>query len=139
MKRLLVIPLLFLILFSGIRINIASHYCMGSFTGSKVSFTGKLLSCGMESLTEAMVPNGSLTSHCCNNVISTLSLSAKFIPSLYHNLPDRGPKILHSVYVPVNLLNTQEIISYNIYGTCRPPGSFSPASVEQQLICIFRI
>ena len=48
MKRIVSIPLLFIILFSGINVKFASHYCGGNFSGTKVSLTGELATCGME-------------------------------------------------------------------------------------------
>ena len=41
MKNVISIPLALLILFTGINVQIASHYCGGNFAAAKVSLTGK--------------------------------------------------------------------------------------------------
>ena len=139
MKKLISIPLLVLILFSGININIASHYCGGRLAGTKVSLTGEPATCGMEENPVTDTPYGAITKHCCDNVISSFSFGVNYAPSANLFIPDNGPE-LHSFYIaPQDPFNYHGNLLSNLYCIIRPPGSFIPNDVEQQSICIFRI
>ncbi|MFZ0283138.1 MAG: hypothetical protein WAL29_15920, partial [Bacteroidales bacterium] len=48
MKRILSIPLVLLIAFSGISLKLATHYCGGNVVDTKVSLSGRHATCGME-------------------------------------------------------------------------------------------
>jgi hypothetical protein len=139
MKRLISIPVMVLILFSGININIASHYCGGRLAATRVSLTGEAASCGMEELPFVNTPNGLITRHCCDNVISSFSMGLNYVPSAYVSLPSDG----HHLNVPYSLqgevfISQAKILSFSV-NIRKPPGSFNPSDVEQQSICIFRI
>jgi hypothetical protein len=139
MKRLISIPILVLILFSGININIASHYCGGKLAATKLSFSGELASCGMEEHSALNIPNGSISRHCCDNVVTSISVALNYAPSVIICLPDNGPELNHLYIVPGNLYKIQENLLPGSYYITRPPGGFNPYDVEQQTICIFRI
>jgi hypothetical protein len=49
MKKLLSRSVALIILLTGMNLTISSHFCGGVLAATKVSFTGKLASCGMES------------------------------------------------------------------------------------------
>jgi hypothetical protein len=139
MKRLISIPMLVLILFSGINIDIASHFCGGRLAATKISLTGELASCGMEDHPFLNTPNGSITTHCCDNVISSLTVSPNYVPSVSTTVPDNGPDLNHIYVVPGDLYKSQEkMLSYRSF-LKRPPGVFNPCDVDQQSICIYRI
>jgi hypothetical protein len=139
MKRLISIPLLVLILFSGININIASHYCGGRLAAIKVSLTGETASCGMEEHSSDLPPNGSITKHCCDDIISSISIGNNYVPSVNITLPDNGPELNHFyIALPDLFKDHGKLLSY-LSSILKPPGSFIPNDVEQQSICIFRI
>jgi hypothetical protein len=139
MKKLISIPLLVLILFSGINIDIASHFCGGRLVATKISLTGEPASCGMEDHPVLNMPNGSITTHCCDNVISSFTMGLNYVPSLSTSVPDNGPDSNHLYIVPCDIYKSQEnILSYQSY-IRRPPGVFNPNDVDQQSICIYRI
>jgi|WetSurSiteA1Bulk_404760.scaffolds.fasta_scaffold21940_2 hypothetical protein len=139
MKRLLSIPLLALILFSGININIASHYCGGQLAGTKVSLTGERATCGMEEPSETHPPNGSITKHCCDNVILSVSMASNYVPSANMYVPDKGPELSHFYIAPGSVSGDNGRHFSYLSPIIRPPGSFVPNDVEQQSICLFRI
>jgi hypothetical protein len=128
-----------LILFSGINIKIASHFCGGNFAATKVSLTGELASCGMEHQSGTKSPQDLISSHCCEDVISSYFISPNYVPSSCCYLPDIGQEINHTFIVHNELFFSQEISVSAISGNKRPPGCFIPVGVEQQVICIFRI
>lgn len=139
MKRLFSIPLILLILFSGINVNIAAHYCGGNFSASKVSLNGTLASCGMEHQAGSKSFQDLISNHCCEDFISSLAISVNYIPSICHSIPDIAPELNHLFILTDELLNSQCITVSSICGNNKPPGNFSPVSVEQQVICIFQI
>jgi hypothetical protein len=139
MKRFLSIPLLVLILFSGININVASHYCGGKLAGTKVSLTGENATCGMEEPVVSYTPNGSITKHCCDNMIVSMSMAINFFPSANLTVPDNGSEI-NLIYIEPGSRSGENLslLSYLSF-IIRPPGSFIPNDVEQHSICLFRI
>jgi hypothetical protein len=137
MRKILSIPLFVLILFSGITVNFATHYCGGSVAATKVSLNGELATCGMESASDNKSKEDLFANHCCDDVTAFYSLSSNYIPSFYfHN--DLFQQVSFFTEIPsentihnILLITSSEII--------RPPGTHSPNSVERQVLCVFRI
>jgi hypothetical protein len=138
MRTLLSIPLAILILFSGLTVNIATHYCGGSAVATKVSLSGELATCGMEQGTPENSSRESIKSHCCDNSISSFSFNSKFVPSYYllsfpcHQIVDVPD--LASDYSILN--DNLKLIAEEII---RPPGVNSSSQACQEILCIFRI
>jgi hypothetical protein len=138
MRKLLSIQLAVLILFSGLTVNIATHYCGGNPVATKVSLSGELATCGMEKATSEIPSQKSLKNHCCDNVISAYSLNNNFVPSYlllsllqHQNIEVHYPAIINSA-----LNDNFKIISDEII---RPPGIFYNSQASQEILCIFRI
>jgi hypothetical protein len=139
MKKIISIQLLLLILFTGINVNIASHFCGGHFRATKVSLNGDLASCGMEESREVSSPQDLLKNHCCEDVLSSFCINPHYIPSDLSYVHDYGMELIH-IFILSDRVNTSRELSINAdSGDKRPPGFFYPASVEQPIICIFRI
>ncbi len=139
MKRLISIPLLVMILFTGINIDIASHYCGGRLAATKISLTGEPATCGMEEHSVANTPNGSITKHCCDNVILSMSIGLNYVPSANLSVSDNTPGLNHFYIAPEGSIRDQGRLPSYLFSIIRPPGNFIPNDVEQQSICIFRI
>jgi hypothetical protein len=139
MKKIVAIPLLLMILFSGISVQIASHYCRGNYSGSKVSLDGQLASCGMEDQAVKHSSEDLISNHCCSDVISSLSISPNYISSACADLPDPRQEIIHNPFIQNELSASQEIFLSLASGNVRPPGAFISTGIEQQVLCIFRI
>jgi hypothetical protein len=139
MKRFISLPLLVLILFTGIKIDIASHYCGGRLAATKVSLIGKRATCGMEEHSVANTPNGLITKHCCDNVFFSVSLGINYVPSANLSVPDNAPEFNHFYIAPeVSIRDHGQLLSC-LFCIIKPPGNFVPNDVEQQSICIYRI
>jgi hypothetical protein len=139
MKRIVSIPLLLIILFSGINVNFASHYCGGNFSGTRVSLTGELATCGMEQEHKTESSVILITTHCCDDKISSFSIGTNYVPSSFCHIPEMGQQTNNSLFTQNQLYISQQVPVSTISGNKRPPGRFGLASVEQQVICIFRI
>jgi hypothetical protein len=127
-----------MLIFSGMTINIATHFCNGSFIGTKVSFSGKLASCGMEKDNTVNAGYGIHPKHSCSDITSSYTMSSNYIPGS----PDlNSGKML--VQIPV--IHVNFILSELIAADCQdafkiePPGFHNPSSVDQEVICIYRI
>jgi len=135
---MLSIPLIMLILFSGITVNFATHYCGGSVAATKVSLNGELATCGMENnATDNNSTGDFYSSHCCDDVTAFYSLNCNYIPSFSfvivlslqnHFLTERP--------VDIAFNNTPIISSCE---TIRPPGTNNPNSVDRPVLCVFQI
>lgn len=139
MKRIISIPLVLLILFTGINVKIASHYCGGNFSAIKVSLTGKLASCGMENQSVEKPSEDLFSRHCCDDVISSVSISTNYVPYSFCYIPVAGLEIINTFRTQDQLVIGQPVTVSAISGSKIPPGGFSPSDVEQQVICLFQI
>lgn len=138
MKTILSVPLMMLILFSGIRVQIASHYCKGNYSGTKVSLGCELATCGMEDHSGEKQSGDIFSTHCCDDVVSSYSVSTNCVPSVLDLL---SPV---QVFYHISLLKGEPLFNHNLpiqtlSDTNMPPGCYSPYSVEQQAICVFLI
>jgi hypothetical protein len=139
MKTILSIPLALLLLFTGINVNIASHYCGGKLSAVKVSLNGERASCGMEQQSGAKPSEDLFSRHCCDDVISSVCISLNYVPASYLSIPYAGQDINHIFITQDQLLISRPVHLSILSGSRRPPGKFSPSSVEQQVICLFQI
>lgn len=139
MKRAISISLTFLMLIALLHLSVASHYCGGSIVSSKVSLSGKLANCGMEGNKQGSPRTGTwLTSHCCDNVLTSFGTSNNYFPSFSFVLASNQP---HSQFFTVpatlNIYSFPLLISVN--SGVGPPGAPAPNSVDLSALCIFRI
>jgi hypothetical protein len=136
MPKILSILLTFLILFSGITIHLARHYC-GTSIDTKVSFSGKPAGCGMEHSQKNSF-DYTFSNKCCEDVISDVTLNNNYFASPFasdnHNLLLSFIFALKAESAPV----IEPSVSLSDVFT-RPPGAFIPNEVDRQVTCIFRI
>jgi hypothetical protein len=134
MRKLVAIPIIILILFSGITVNLAFHYCGGHLADRKISLSGGLASCGME--TEDNGRETSIKSFCCENSLSSYTFNNIFLPSA----PVKNDNELQEFPVTdIILFADTEDSFHSREMPVRPPGIFYPSCVELDVICILRI
>jgi len=139
MKKFLSISFSLLILLSGLQLTISTHYCGGKIAASKVSVSGDLASCGMETAAGQCPSSGShIGSNCCNTKVSVFAIDNNFPPSLsYFKLLSQN--ILQVFDIPVSYKN-QSLSVLSLYSTnVSPPGNFMVSAVSLPGICVFRI
>jgi hypothetical protein len=139
MRRIVAIPLLLMLLFSGISVQIASHYCRGNYSGTKVSLDGQLASCGMENASLKQSTEDLISSHCCSDIISSVSISSNYIASANTDPPDPRQEVIHLSFIDNELTACREIGFHLSSANVRPPGNYIHSGIEQQVLCIFRI
>lgn len=139
MKSLLSISLTLLLLLTGVNVKIASHYCGGRISDVKISLTGEAASCGMEHKPATIPSEGLISPHCCDDVVSSVYLSADYVPAHCYNVPLPGYEIYNSFITPDPLLIHQDVLCSSLSRRGRQQGGLSPSNVQQQVICIFQI
>ncbi len=138
MKTILSIPLLILILFTGIRVEFASHYCGGYVSDTKISLTGELASCGMATDVENNTQQQTIRHHCCDNTLVAYSICNTYFASTYD--ADFNVQFsIDNILTPIDYILDNKIIINSTNNQSKPPGSFNPNSVDRPVICIFRI
>lgn len=138
MKTILSIPLFFLILFTGIRVDIGTHYCGGSVAATKISLKGELASCGMEQSNDVRSTNGTFSRHCCDDTLSEFTICNNYIQSTF-SLEAPVQTDMNHVMLTIDYLYNKSISDSKNFIQIRPPGLNTPNSVAIQALCIFRI
>jgi hypothetical protein len=139
MKKLLSISLALLMLLSGMQLTISMHYCGGELADSKVSITGHIASCGMESSNDGCSqPESNMESGCCNNQVSVYALDQNYSPS-FTEFKSFAQSVLQVYLVPENV-SFHSITSLLQTSTdASPPGNYLATAVSLPKICVFRI
>ncbi len=138
MRKVLSIPLIALILFSGISVKFATHYCRGSVFATKVSLSGKLATCGMDHHEDNYSQQLTITRHCCEDVLSAYTLGNNYLISDYH-IDAPGIQGIHFFVIPLNTkIGESTAINY-IDKKIRPPGMNDLYSPALEALCVFRI
>jgi len=138
MKKLLSISLTFLILLSGMHFTIATHYCGGKIAEIKLSFSGELATCGMETDKDYLLPGVNVETDCCQNRGSILLVDHNFSPSftIFKIAPQN---LLHVFEIP-ECIQIHSLTNSNIICTNTSPPSCSPVNaVSLPKICVFQI
>ena len=139
MKKLLSISFAFLILLSGMHLTIATHYCGDEFAASKISFSGKLATCGMEGETDQLSKTSNqLEKHCCDNHVSSFSVDHNYAPS-FTDFNSFAQNILQVFIVPASI-DFHSLTAINLNSTdTSPPGNLLLHAVSLPKICVFLI
>jgi hypothetical protein len=138
MKTVLSIPLIVLILFTGINVSFSVHYCSGSVFATKISLKGETATCGMENPSISTSFQDIFKNKCCDDVTSALSICNNYVPST-HFISDPEHTPIQEYSIPADLSPDQYNIDISAPVNTRPPGSFDNYRFSQAILCIFRI
>lgn len=136
MRKIVAIPLIILILFTGITVNLAAHYCGGSFIASRISFSGKLATCGMDH-TGPEKPGISEADHTCQDFTSSYTFSGNYVPASVNYVNQY--LVIQPAGSPPDIILNSTIQVAELIDAGRPPGIYNPGDVDLEVICIFRI
>jgi hypothetical protein len=138
MKKLISISFAFLILLSGMHLSIATHFCEGKVEAMKWSFTGVKATCEMENTNQNCPIHNGVSSNCCHNEISFLTVDNNYNTSSF-KVKDLIKSFKQVSNVPINIsfnsFNTSNSNQNNVF----PPGFSLTRTVSLAKICIFRI
>ncbi len=138
MRTVLSIPLIFLLLFTGVNVKFARHYCKGEVAATKISLSGELATCGMENHKEINPFGEIFTNQCCEDVVSAYSFNNNYFGSSY-NIADPGQQGTHMFIVPHFNLLSEILILNKTNSNQKPPGINDLHTPTMQTLCIFRI
>jgi hypothetical protein len=138
MKKLLSIPLMMLIAFSGFSLKYSAHFCQGAQVASEISLSGRIATCGMEKLSEVTSPVEIIRKHCCDNVTTSYSTSWNYIPSVTQ-APEKTVQPTFDLSLLSNYSDIGNTDDLNQAQLTKPPGSLYPNSVSLLSLCVFRI
>lgn len=136
MKKIVSIPLIILILFTGITVNVASHYCGGTYIASKISLSGELASCGMEHSSDKE-PGFNEADHLCEDFTSEYTFNSNYIPSAT-TIADNA-SWFQADEPAANIISAYRSQLLKGGAVNRPPGFSVPGFTDPEMICIFRI
>lgn len=137
MKKLFTIVIAVVILASGLKVSINHHYCGGKLAATKITFSGKLASCGMESVQRDHSKQISIGKKCCEDHITYYGINTKYLPEYFKLSSPQPEKSLNSL--PVNELIYTSPYPLYTYLYVLPPGEDLVAGVTLSEICVFRI
>ena len=139
MKSFLSISLIILFLSANLDLKVASHYCGGSLAGTRVSFTGKMATCGMETDEEnPPADQPTYNPHCCDNKVALLSVS-DFYDISFNDLRFTGRDHTQLANADLCSLCINKYCKLSFYDIVKPPGSNLPERKTCPLLCTFRI
>lgn len=138
MKKLISIPLIILLLSTGVSVKVATHYCGGYVAATKVSLTGELATCGMESNDNHNTGQEAVSKHCCDDVISAYSFNHNYVPSFF-NVEKPFQHIISLLIYPDDLTISQFAYLNTSSNVIKPPGDYFYNSTDLPVLCIFCI
>ncbi len=138
MKSVLSISLSVLILFSGINIRYAAHYCGGNVVATKISLSGEPATCGMEPGEASNSSSVTIKTHCCEDITSQFAINNTYIASVSAtDLP--GQKIIDYGFFSADHLIIRGYPLINFYNDIIPPGNIHSITDLVSVLCTFRI
>jgi hypothetical protein len=139
MKKLFSILIAFIMLLSGLQLTISRHYCGGELADAKVSLTGHVASCGMETATDDCTqPGNHVKSSCCNDQVSVYEVEHNYSPS-FTGFKAFAQTVLQVFVIPENLTFHSLTSFSNLYTDASPPDFLPANAVSLPKICVFRI
>ena len=138
MKKLLSISFALLIVLSGMHFTIATHYCGGELSAVKVSVSGELASCGMETDKDYLLPGIHIETDCCQNQGSVFAVDHNYSPS-FTEFNAFAQTVLQVYPIPENITFHSLTAENQSITTASPPGFLPSNAVSLPKICVFRI
>lgn len=137
-KKILSIATILLILTAMLHFSVATHYCGGVIAESKISLSGELATCGMESGLSSLPASGlSFSTHCCDDDISFYAVIGSYFPS--HNIILNHFQQNIQTFGIIDNISRNTIISHIIRISESPPGPSNYNSVDLDDLCTYRI
>jgi hypothetical protein len=119
-------------------ISVANHYCGGTLAATRVSLSGQLASCGMESTEINLPESGSaISDHCCDDIVVTVATDNNYMPSHDMSLNHQHN---YQVLYPTIIFSYSSVNHFNSHLTnVMPPGTGPSIPTGCPDICVFRI
>ena len=139
MKKATSISLVILLIAALMHISVAVHYCGGKEVASRISLTGKLANCGMESSQNAeTLPGLRFEKQCCDNVVTYCGTDTNFAPS-FSFIAETFQYNFQLIFIPSGLTADSFAGLIPLFTDVSPPGALMSTYVDLSDICVFRI
>jgi hypothetical protein len=139
MKKSVSISFAFLLIITLFHFSVATHYCGGTIAATRISFSGKLASCGMEKDEEKTPLSGTyFVTHCCENHIAYFGVSSNYHPTFSY-VPELYRDHFKILSIPVHQTLQSAVLINSISTNVSPPGESASNDVDLSDICVYRI
>ena len=138
MKNILTILLASFILLSGMHLSIAKHFCDGEVADVKISFSGVKATCGMENNEGTCSLHEVVTSSCCTNDLSVITVD-NYFSSTTLKVKEISQPISQLFFLPLIQSLYSLVPTFQAYTDVRPPDTIIASAVSLPKICVFRI
>ena len=118
--------------------SIATHYCSGKIAEVKLSFSGELASCGMETDKDYLLSGIHIKKDCCQNQGSVFAVDYNYAPS-FTEFKAFAQTVLQVFVIPENITFYSLTSFSNLYTDASPPDFLPANAVSLPKICVFRI
>ena len=137
MKKILSISVALLMLLSGLQLTVSRHYCGGELADAKVSLTGHVASCGMETATDDCTSTVAESS-CCKNQVSVYEVDHNYSLS-FTEFKAFAQSVLQVFVIPENI-TFHSLTDYSpAESGFISPRNFLVTAISLSKICVFRI
>ncbi len=138
MKNVVTLPLIFLILFSGISLKYSAHMCGGTVVATLFSLKDEVARCSMED--DNLVNTGSdlIKKGCCKNVNAYLQLKTNYLQTSVLTV-EKINVSKYSSFIPYIMPVTETISRNSAITGIWPPGRNPYNAYSPEALCIFRI
>ncbi len=137
MKKIFTIIIAAMMLASGMRITIDRHYCGGKLADTKISLSGKLASCGMETQEQSCANQLLTDSKCCEDQVSYYGFGSKYFPEYFKLSHSLTGKSVSTTPALNPVLGSFE--PYGFITQVMPPGDKPNLHLSLSQICVLRI
>jgi hypothetical protein len=122
---------------SGMTVSIDKHYCGGELAETKLSFSGKLASCGMEDVHNECPDQTSMDKVCCDDQVTFYQISSNYVPEYFRVSLNTGFQDISSAPEGNALTRGHHMDVYRILEL--PPGDKFKSAPSLSEICVYRI
>jgi hypothetical protein len=137
MRKVLAILSSGIMFIAGMHVSIDRHFCGGELAATKISVTGELASCGMETHKPEFPGVVSLNNKCCEDHVTLLDVSNNFAPEYFKvSYPSENKEIPSFQLLNVSL---KPFEAENISTWVVPPGDDIKQALTLSKICVLRI
>ncbi|MFZ2338412.1 MAG: hypothetical protein WAW07_01665 [Bacteroidales bacterium] len=137
MKQAFAILVGVVMLASGMTVSIDKHYCGGELAETKVSFSGRLSSCGMEDVQNECLNQPSMDNKCCDDQLTFYRISSSYLPEYLKLSYTADFKDIPSAPEPNALFSGPYMDVYRTWEL--PPGEKLKSAPLLSEICVYRI
>ncbi len=137
MKGIFAILIGVVMLVSGMTVSIDKHYCGGELVETKLSFSGKLASCGMEDLQNECPDQPYMDKVCCSDQLTLYRIGSNYIPEYFMLSFTADFKDIPSAPECNTLFRGPYMDVYRTWEL--PPGENLKSAPSLSEICVYRI